>query len=223
MRINIAIDGPSASGKSTIAKILAQKLGYIHLDTGLMYRAVAYKALLNKLSLEDEESIIKMLANTTFSYDCGVFMLDGKEINAELRTKTIDEAVIPISRHKGIRQFLVHQQKEIASLKGFILDGRDIGTVVLPDAELKIFQIASVESRTQRRFLDYQKKGIEIDYETVHQDMMNRDYNDYNRTNSPLKKADDAIEIDTSDMSIDETVECILKVIKEKLKGTSDD
>lgn len=216
MKINIAIDGPSAAGKSTIAKDLAKQLNYVHLDTGAMYRSVALKALNNNISLEDEDRLVEMLKNTkiVLTADAKVF-LDGSEVTNEIRKDNISLAASAVSKHPGVRKELVERQQEMAKDKGFIMDGRDIGTVVLKDAEVKVFMTASAEARAQRRYDQDILLGLHPqDVETIAEEIRQRDYQDTHRSASPLKKAEDAIEIDTSNMSIDEVTSAIYELVK---------
>lgn len=220
MRINIAIDGPSAAGKSTIAKKLAKQLGYVHLDTGAMYRCVALKAEENHLDLNNEDDLCKMLAETKIELkpDGRVF-LDGKDVSKAIRTDEISMAASSVSRHPGVRRDLVQRQQEMAEARGFIMDGRDIGTVVLKDAEVKIFLTASPEARAQRRYDQDIAEGIPTsDVKTIAEEIRQRDYQDTHRSVSPLKKADDAVEIDTSDMSIDEVTQAINQLVQPYLE-----
>lgn len=218
MKFNIAIDGPSAAGKSTIADILAERLGYNHLDTGAMYRAVAYKALKDNISLEDEEKIVKMIhgMNLKMNVD-GTVILDDDDISEEIRTPEISMGASNVSKLEGCRKALVEMQQKICEEGGYILDGRDIGTVVLADAPVKIYLVATAEARAERRLKQNLENGIESDYETILQDIIKRDYQDTHREHSPLRKADDAVEIDTSKMTIEEVVQAVLEVIKEKV------
>lgn len=210
MKVNIAIDGPSAAGKSTIAKRCAAMLGYSHLDTGAMYRCVAYKALQNNISLEDEKKVIDMIDNMKISFDSeGHVYIDGSDVTLAIRTNDISMAASNVSKLLLVRERLVQLQQEIAKDKGFILDGRDIGTVVLPNAELKIYLIASSKARAKRRIKEYIEKNIPFNEQEIIDDIERRDYQDMNREHSPLKKADDAIEIDSSNLTIDEVVDKI--------------
>lgn len=217
MKINIAIDGPSAAGKSTIAKILAKQLGYAHLDTGAMYRCVGYAAKCQQIANDDETALAAMLDHLDIHFDAAgnVYIAD-QDVSKEIRTNDMSMAASAVSAHPMVRERLVAKQQKIAQGKGYILDGRDIGTVVLPQAELKIYMIASVEARAQRRFKEYQEKGIAADYDEIYQDIERRDYQDMNRKTSPLRKSEDAVEIDTSDMSIEEVVHTIEQILKEK-------
>ena len=221
MKINIAIDGPGAAGKSTIAKCLAKKLNYVHLDTGAMYRSTAYKALQNHISLEDEEAVCKMLENTKIQLATdGSIFLDGEDVSDKIRTNEISLAASLVSKLANVRRMLVERQQEMAKEKGFIMDGRDIGTVVLTDAEVKIYMTASPMARAKRRYDQNIAKNIPTgSIEEIAKEIAERDLQDMTRENSPLKKADDAIEIDTSDMSIEEVTEriyCLAKPFIEK-------
>lgn len=218
MKYNIAIDGPSAAGKSTIADILAEKLGFVHLDTGAMYRAVAYKAFQDDIKIDDEENIVKMIEKMDLDMtNDGRVILDGEDISEKIRTNEISMGASDVSKLQGCREALVAMQQKICENGGYILDGRDIGTVVLVDAPVKLYLVASAEARAQRRVLQNIEKGIEANYETILEDIKKRDYQDSHREHSPLRKADDAIEIDTSDMSLEEVTERVLEIIKEKV------
>ena len=216
MKINIAIDGPGAAGKSTIAKCLAKKLNYVHLDTGAMYRSTAYKALQNHISLEDEEAVCKMLENTKIQLATdGSIFLDGEDVSDKIRTNEMSLAASLVSKLANVRRMLVERQQEIAKEKGFIMDGRDIGTVVLTDAEVKIYMTASPMARAKRRYDQNIAKNIPTgSIEEIAREIAERDLQDMTRANSPLKKADDAVEIDTSDMSIEEVTEYIYRLAK---------
>ena len=216
MKINIAIDGPGAAGKSTIAKCLAKKLNYVHLDTGAMYRSTAYKALQNHISLEDEEAVCKMLENTKIQLATdGSIFLDGEDVSDKIRTNEMSLAASLVSKLANVRRMLVERQQEMAKEKGFIMDGRDIGTVVLTDAEVKIYMTASPMARAKRRYDQNIAKNIPTgSIEEIAKEIAERDLQDMTRENSPLKKADDAIEIDTSDMSIEEVTEYIYRLAK---------
>ncbi len=218
MRINIAIDGPSGAGKSTIADILASKLSYVHLDTGAMYRSAAVLAIKNNVSLSDEESIVGLM-DTKFNLDMANdrVVLNGEDITDAIRTNEVSMAASDISKLSGVRRALVKSQQAIAKNKGYIVDGRDICAVVLPDAEVKVFLTASSEDRAIRRLEQNKQKGIIDDYDKILEDIKKRDYQDSHRENSPLTIAKDAIVIDSSNMSIDEVVDAILKLVNEKI------
>ena len=219
MKFNIAIDGPSAAGKSTIARYLARKYNLIHLDTGAMYRAVALKALREHADVNEEDEIVNVLKNADISMDVnGQIFLNGENITSLIRTEEISWNASTLSKHAKVRQDLVKRQQDIAKEKGYILDGRDIGTVVLPDAEVKIFLTASSDARAKRRYQEYLEKGIEVNYEQVLNDIKQRDIQDSTRANSPLVIAEDGIEVDTSDLDIEEVIDKINDIIKEKIE-----
>jgi CMP/dCMP kinase len=217
MKINIAIDGPSASGKSTIAKRLAKELGYIHIDTGAMYRCVAYLAIKSGIDLSDEKSLGEMAASMDIrlSTDGRVF-LEQEDVTEAIRQEEISVGASKISIYANVRKAMVERQQKMVATKGFIVDGRDIGTVVLPDAEIKIFQTASVASRALRRFTENQSKGVQSDFELLKKEIEQRDYQDTHRKESPLKKANDAIEVDTSEMTVEEVVNKIISLVAER-------
>ena len=219
MKINIAIDGPSAAGKSTIADILAEKLGYTHLDTGAMYRAVAYKAFNNNIPIDDENAVVKMIEDMNLDMKSdGRVILDGEDITGKIRTNEISMGASDVSKLLNVRAALVKMQQKICKDGGYILDGRDITTVVLKDAPVKIFMTASAQARAKRRVEQNIEKGIEdSDYETILKEIEKRDYQDSHRENSPLTKAPDAVEIDTSNLSIEETLKIVNDLVKEKL------
>ena len=218
MRINIAIDGPSAAGKSTIADILASKLNYTHLDTGAMYRSIAFEAIKENIPLDAEDEVVEMINRIDLDMkEDGRIILNGEEISSLIRTNEISMAASDVSKLKNVRKALVAMQQRIASKGGYILDGRDIGTVVLTDAPVKIYMIASAEARANRRVKQNKEKNIDGDYETILEEIKKRDYQDSHRENSPLKKANDAVEIDTSDMTIDEVVEKVMSLVNKVL------
>ena len=212
--IIIAIDGPAGSGKSTIAKLIAKKHSLTYLDTGAMYRMVAFFSLENNVDLNDELSVKKMMEEIRLDINNEQFMVNNKDVSKEIRTPEITRIVSKIASIKQIRENLVQLQREIAKGKNSILDGRDIGTVVFPNADLKIFLIASPEERAKRRMKDYEMKGInEESYEEVLSALKHRDHIDMTREESPLKKAEKSIEIDSSNLSIVEICDEISKYI----------
>lgn len=217
MRINIAIDGPSASGKSTIAKLVAKQLGYVHIDTGAMYRSVAYWAKLKNIAME-EDALVSMLdtINITLTPSGGVYVND-EDVTTAIRSNEMSLGASLVSVFPKVRERLVDMQRKMTKDKGFIMDGRDIGTVVLPEAEVKIFQTASADSRALRRYNENISKGILSDFDSLKKEIEDRDYQDTHRQASPLQKADDAIEIDTSDMGIDDVVNTVLEYIEERM------
>jgi CMP/dCMP kinase len=217
-KINIAIDGPSAAGKSTISKTLAKELNYIHLDSGAMYRSAAYKAIQENIAQDDEEALVEMLKNTSIELTTdGRVIVDGNDVSKNIRTNDISMAASNVSKLQGVREILVQEQQEMAKSKGYIMDGRDIGTVVLKDAEVKIFLTASVESRAQRRYKQDLEAGRNADLDCLREDIEKRDYQDTHRANSPLKKADDAIEVDSSNLTKEEVVNEILNIVHKKM------
>jgi cytidylate kinase len=216
-KISIAIDGPSAAGKSSIAKIVAKKLGYVYIDTGAMYRCVGYYCLQNNIDLNNETAVSAILKNIKITMDSNNRVyLNEHDVSDQIRQDEVSMSASLVSSYQDVREFLVKQQRKMSNVGGVILDGRDIGTVVLPDAKLKIYQNASVETRAKRRFLENKKRGLSADLETIKKDIEQRDYQDMNRKISPLKKADDAIVLDTSNLSIDEVVNEVLKLAKQR-------
>ena len=217
-KINIAFDGPSAAGKSTIADLVAEKLGYTHLDTGAMYRAVTYEALQKGIALDDEENVVRMIEGMDLEMKAdGSVVLNKEDISEKIRTNEISLAASDVSKLEKVRAALVAMQQKISRGGGYILDGRDIGTVVLTDAEVKIYLTASVESRALRRHKQNLEKGIESDLESIRRDIEKRDYQDTHREHSPLKKAEDAVEIDSSDLSIEEVVDAVMALVEKEL------
>lgn len=212
----IAIDGPSGAGKSTVAKLVSNKLNYEYIDTGAMYRALAYKIVKNNLDI-DKININELLDNTTIDYNNNCVYLDDENVESFIRNEQISKVSSNISKIKEVREMMVKSQRSIAETKNVILDGRDIGTVVFPNADLKIFITANNEIRAKRRFEELKAKGNDVKYEDVLNDINIRDYNDTTRSNSPLKMAKDAIAIDTSKMSIEKVVEKIILLVKEKI------
>lgn len=218
-KISIAIDGPAAAGKSTIAKMVAKNLNYTYIDTGAMYRCVAYYALKNRISYEDEKQVCELLKNIDIQmYPDGTIHLNKEDVTSFIRENEVSMGASVVSQYQLVREFLVDKQREMAQGGGVILDGRDIGTVVLKDAELKIYQVASIECRALRRHKENQKRGLESDLEAIKEDIAKRDEQDMNREISPLKKADDAIEIDTSDMTLEEVVGRVMELVQERIQ-----
>ncbi len=221
--MQIAIDGPAGAGKSTISKFVATEMGYLYIDTGAMYRAIGYKAIKSGINLDEREKIDKMAKETKIELkisDIGqCIFLDGENVNDKIRTAEVSMAASKVSAIKGVRETLVKLQREIAGSNNVIMDGRDIGTVVLPDAEIKIFLTASVDDRAMRRYLEMRDKGIEVSFQEVKEDMEKRDYNDSHRAESPLKAACDATIIDTSGQTLGESVQMICDFIKSKTEG----
>ncbi|RKD34522.1 (d)CMP kinase [Thermohalobacter berrensis] len=214
-KISIAIDGPAGAGKSTIAKIISKKLKITYIDTGAMYRALTLKLLDNKINLDDINSIKKILTNTTIDFKNNNIYLDGKIVNEQIRTNKVNNNVSKVAKIKEVREELVKKQRQIACNKSVVMDGRDIGTYVLPYATFKFFITASVEERGKRRYKDLIKKEKDITLEKVIEEIKIRDKIDSTRELSPLKMSKDAILIDTTYKTIEETVNEILTYIKE--------
>ncbi len=220
-RMNIAIDGPSGSGKSTVAEELAKEFGIIHLDTGAMYRACALKVLESGIDLENETKIYDLLLKVKLDVDYlgGVqhTYLDGVDVSEAIRRPPVSMAASKVSQYRSIRYHLTEKQREIAGKKSCVMDGRDVGTFVLPDANFKFFLTAKPEVRARRRFEELKAKGYDVDYDKILEELIKRDEQDSTRAVAPLKKADDAVEIDTSDLKIEEVLEKIKKIIREKI------
>lgn len=223
-KIIIAIDGHSSCGKSTMAKSIAQELGYIYIDSGAMYRVVTLYALRNGLinnGVSDREKLIAGLKNIKITFKWDEFLgknttfLNGENVEEEIRRLEVSENVSPISTIAEIRHEMVKHQRENGANKGIVMDGRDIGTVVFPDAELKIFMTASPEIRAHRRYLELKEKGQEVDFESILQNVEGRDEIDSNREVSPLKRADDALILDNSYLSREEQLKWTLEKVKE--------
>lgn len=213
--ISVAIDGPSAAGKSTIAKMVAKKENFIYIDTGAMYRCVAYYCLTQKIDLNDEKAVEQAIEHIQIRLtpDNKVYLND-EDVSNQIRQDQVSLGASCVSKYQVVRSFLVDEQRKMAKAGNVILDGRDIGTVVLPNADLKIYQIASVETRAKRRYLENLERGLDADLETIKKEIEERDYQDTHREISPLKKAEDAIELDTSSLTLEEVVEQILTLIQ---------
>lgn len=220
MSYNIAIDGPAGAGKSTIARAVADKLKLIYVDTGAMYRAMALFILREKISPKDSEAIGKkcLEADITIGYEDGVQVvyLNGENVNPCLRTEEVGNMASVTSAHPRVREKLVELQQALAARQDCIMDGRDIGTCVLPGAQVKIYLTAGSDVRAKRRFDELTAKGEAADYQKIKEAIEERDYRDMHREHSPLKQAEDAVAVDTSDMAIDEVVASILKICMEK-------
>ncbi|MBQ9911573.1 MAG: (d)CMP kinase [Firmicutes bacterium] len=213
----IAIDGPAGAGKSTMAKILAKRLGIDYIDTGAMYRAIAVKLIRTGTDYDDPEALAKMLASTDVDYYGGKVYLDGEDVSSIIRTPEVSDMASKSSAVPAVRDKLGETQMAIAKKRSLLMDGRDIGTIIIPDAEFKFYLTASSRIRAYRRVCEMKDKGIECDLDSVEQDIKERDYRDSHRDYHPLKKADDAVEIDTSDLTIAEVVDKMLEIINEKV------
>jgi CMP/dCMP kinase len=219
-KLRIAIDGPAAAGKSTVAKIVAEKLSYIYIDTGAMYRSITYKAIEKQVDLNDEEKLHKLLLDTNIELAPGpegqLVYVDGEEVTQEIRQNNVTNSVSIAAKHRLVREEMVKRQQELANEGGVVMDGRDIGTHVIPDAEVKVFLLASVEERAKRRHSENTKKNIPSDLDQLKSEIAHRDKLDSEREVSPLKKASDAVEIDTTSLGITEVASRILSLVSER-------
>ncbi|EHL69951.1 cytidylate kinase [Bacillus sp. 7_6_55CFAA_CT2] len=218
-RISIAIDGPAAAGKSTVAKVVAKELSYVYIDTGAMYRTLTYAALQQKVDIENEEQLMEVVKNVNIEFQQGentqLVFLNGQDVSEVIRTPDVTNRVSIVAKHRLVREEMVRRQQELAKKGGVVMDGRDIGTHVLPDAEVKIFMLASVEERAERRHLENLNKGFDSNLEQLKEEIAQRDKLDSEREVSPLKKADDALELDTTSLSIEEVVQKIMSIVSE--------
>ena len=224
--IRIAIDGPSGAGKSTVAKRIAHDLSIIYVDTGAMYRCIGLYVLRQGLDTKNEKHVLPCLAqielHTTYDPQAGQrIFLNGEDVSEAIRSPEASMAASDVSAIPGVRAFLLGLQQEMAKKQSLIMDGRDIGTVVIPDAELKIFLTASNESRAKRRHLEYIQKGQEVTYEEILQDILRRDQQDSSRAAAPLRKADDAVLIDSTNLTFEQTVDAIKKLIVQRAAALS--
>ncbi|HUI65813.1 MAG TPA: (d)CMP kinase [Bacteroidota bacterium] len=221
-KLVIAIDGPAASGKSTTAKLVAERLGYIHLDTGAMYRAITLKVLRAGISPGDADAIGRLARSTHVELrrtgGATHVLLDGEDVSAEIRTPEVTRAVSAVSSQRAVRSVMVREQRQMGEHGGIVLEGRDIGTVVFPDADVKFFLIAGIESRARRRARELRESGREADVALLKQEIRERDAQDSTREESPLKRAADAIELDTSELTIEEQVRIVLDTARRKLE-----
>ncbi len=219
MKYNIAIDGPAAAGKSTIARLVANELGFIYVDTGAMYRAVTWKVLKQGISCDDRASVIELARETDIRLLPGAVpqvYVDGSNVTDEIRSPIVTSNVSYVAAIGEVRELLVAKQKQLASAKGVVMDGRDIGTQVIPDAEVKIFMTASVKKRAVWRFMELQANHPEITLEQLEQDIARRDKLDQEREVSPLVRAEDAILLDSTDLTIPQVVQRILEICKSR-------
>ncbi|KRN54381.1 (d)CMP kinase [Carnobacterium divergens] len=216
-KLRIAIDGPASAGKSTVAKIVAKDLGYVYCDTGAMYRALTYYALQNGVTPEDEAGLVELLKKMKLRFDPSTAIqkvfINNEEVTEAIRQPDVTNNVSAVSAHGEVRKQLVKYQQLIAADGGIVMDGRDIGTAVLPDAEVKIFMVASVSERAERRFKENTEKGIMTPLETIEKEIAERDYKDSTRAVSPLIQAEDAFLVDTTSLSIDGVVAKIKEII----------
>lgn len=214
--IRIAIDGPGGAGKSTIAKMVAEKMNMEYIDTGAMYRAIGWLFLKNGVDTEQEDSVDKILSETTMDFEDNHVILNGQDISGEIRTPEISRAASICSKIPSVRSKLVALQRGIAEGKSVVMDGRDIGTNVLPNAELKVFLTADPMVRAKRRYNQLLEAGKEADLNSIFEDIKERDYQDTHRELNPLRQAEDAVLLDTSDMTIEEVMEQIMTMAEER-------
>ena len=220
MSIAIALDGPAGAGKSSIARRAAKALGYIYVDTGALYRTVGLAAMRNNVEPKPSEELEHLLASIhvelTFN-ETGeqIVLLDGEDVSGEIRTSEASKMASNISAVPAVRAYLLDLQRDMAKTNNVIMDGRDIGTVVLPDAKVKIFLTASPEARAQRRYKEMVEKGMDVQYESVLKDVMERDYNDMHREIAPLKPAEGSITVDTTELDFEQSIDAVINVIKE--------
>lgn len=220
-KIAVAVDGPAGAGKSSISKIVAKKLGYLYIDTGAMYRSVTWAVLHNHIDVNNQKAVEALLPELELTMEasddsCKVFIA-GQDVTDFIRTPQVNNAVSIVASYKGVRQYLVERQRLMAEAGGVILDGRDIGSVVLPNAELKIYLTASVEARAMRRYLEVKGTVNEQTLEDIKDSVMQRDDMDKKRKESPLIQVEDAVLVDSSEMTFDETVEHILHLVQERI------
>ena len=222
MPYSIAIDGPAGAGKSTIAKAVAKELGYIYVDTGAMYRAVGLFMLREGVDGEDSGTLSRRCheAKVTIRYEDGVqqVILNGENVNGLIRTEEVGKMASTVSKNKDVRLQLVELQRELAMHENVVMDGRDIGTYVLPNADLKIYLTASVEERGRRRYLELIAKGVECDRKEIEADIAARDYQDMNREFAPLRQAEDAVLLDSADMTAEEVRSEVIRLVQEKFQ-----
>jgi len=219
--ISIAIDGPSGAGKSTLAKSLAAKLGYLYVDTGAIYRTIGYHAFSNGIDPKDEAAVVGALPDIKVEMTYGDdglqhMLLNGQDVTREIRLPEISMYASAVSAHPGVRSFLLEMQRQLARTNNVIMDGRDIGTVVLPDAKVKVYLTASAEARARRRCLELEQRGTPEPIEKVLHEIEERDWNDSHRAVAPLRQAEDAVLLDTTELDFQQSEEALLKIIEEK-------
>ena len=220
-KISIAIDGPSGAGKSTLAKSLAARLGYLYVDTGAIYRTIGYYAFSNGIDPKDETAVVAALPEIRVEMTYGDdglqhMLLNGTDVTKEIRLPEISMYASAVSAHPGVRAFLLEMQRQLARTSNVIMDGRDIGTVVLPDAKVKVYLTASSEERARRRCLELEQRGTPEPFEKVLKEIEERDWNDSHRAVAPLRQADDAVLLDTTKLNFEQSEEALLKIIEEK-------
>lgn len=222
-RLSVAIDGPAGAGKSTVARRVAAELGLTYVDTGAMYRAITWKILRDNENPEDEILASRLARDTDLRLTAGKggvdVWVDGEKVTEAIRTPEVTSQVSRIAGHVGVRKGLTDKQRAMARQGGVVMDGRDIGTQVMPDADVKVFLTASIEERAQRRYQELMQKGFEVDPEQLREEIRNRDEKDRNREHSPFRPAEDAVHLDTTGLSIDEVVQSILTLCQSRVSG----
>ena len=222
-RLNVAIDGPVGAGKSSVADAAAKRLGILHLDTGAMYRALGYMALRENINVQDEKAVVALCGRLKLSVsheaDGQHTFAEGEDVTGKIRTPEVSMAASTVSRYAEVRRAMVRQQQKLAAETDMLLDGRDICTTVLPNATAKIYLTASPEVRARRRWLEMQEKGMAEDFEKVLEDVIRRDEQDMNREVEPLRRAEDAELVDSSELSFEETVDRIIEIVEAKMRG----
>ena len=226
MACAIAIDGPAGAGKSTIARVLAKELGFIYVDTGALYRTIGHYMLSSGIATDDTDAVVAALDGLTVSVEYvdgeqHVFA-NGEDVNAYIRTPEVSMAASAVSAIPAVRAFLLSVQRDMAATRSVVMDGRDIGTTILPDAQIKIFLTASPEARARRRYAELCEKGVATTYDEVLADMKQRDYNDENRAAAPLKAAEDAVLLDTSEMTAEESIQAVIDLVNARRKAGAD-
>lgn len=221
MKPNIAIDGPAGAGKSTVARKLAERLDYLYIDTGAMYRAVAYSALKQGIDLDSEEKLGSLASQLNIELrtgpgNCLEVFCNGEDITREIRTQAVSQTVSAVAKVPAVRFSLVEMQRRMAAKGGVVMDGRDIGSYVLPEAQLKLFVTASLEERTRRRFKDLEAQGYRVDFEDLKKEIQERDRVDASRQMAPLKKVPEAVLVDSTDMSEEQVIEYILDIYRQR-------
>ena len=219
--ISIAIDGPSGAGKSTLARSVAAELGYLYVDTGAIYRTIGYYAHISGIDPKDEQAVVAALPKLKVELAYGEdglqhMLLNGQDVTREIRLPEISLCASAVSAYPGVRAYLLEMQRQLARTHNVIMDGRDIGTVVLPEANVKVFLTASAEERARRRMLELEQRGTPQPFETILKEIQERDWNDTHRSAAPLRQAEDAVLLDTTELNFQESQEAILKIIRER-------
>ena len=217
----IAIDGPAGSGKSTTARAVARRLGYLYIDSGAMYRAVTLLALRRHIPVADEDAVAVLARELRFRFERDDhhtrLLVDGEDVSDAIRLPEVTDAIAPVAANPAVREVLVARQRELAAAGGIVMDGRDIGTVVFPHADVRVFMVATVEERARRRVAELAEKGVAADYEAIRRGLIERDRNDSGRAHGPLKAAPDAVEVDTTALSIEAQADVIEALAREVL------